>query len=1224
MRTKIVAFCAMLLPIFLTMLAIVQNTPFSIISNATTQSSNSSINQTTYFIESGLPSNALWSVVYNNITANSTTNLISFSTAPGNYTFSIPNVMISNFMTSTEYVPNPVNGVLQAGITETIKFIPMNSSTISTSISSTSTTSALTTATTTVSIDSTLKYKNGENYGVVAVNGGRIKLFTNHSVLKSITINLSVGSMQINISITNQSQVPSYLSQPMMKFYQYIQINGSVGTSKIDIDQYVKNATYNFSVPISWVQSENTNSESIGLFKYSATSQTWDLLPTSFIGSNSTTYFYSATSNSFSGYVVSYTTNSVTGTSSPIRTWLVGNYSTYFWAGASAAHASTATSASGNWLVSVSAFYQAGTGTGRRYNASSIGYNTISAPGTWTFAGTGYGAVVSGFAANVIYANMQSGSPYTTSTNTVNSLTTTFTVSTSNSFVILAFASGGAILKTFSTNAPNSYIAVNTVSGTYAQSVILTMNNIAAGTYNAFEQSTKRGLPALTIAAYVWNPYAVTLNDDPTSGTITTNGTTHINGNTIKVIGTNTVTANPPTGYIFDHWTPNPTSNIIIANTQANPTTLTVEGTGTLTANYALSSVTISDPSNSVVDVGQYESFTATVYNGVANYAYAFNVVNSVTLGTITHQQTYTGVSSVTQVYSFQITSADTYNSPEKANVIVSDSMPNTYNSVYSPTFTINPALVTGTITPSNPTIDNGQSITLTANPSDGSTPYTYQWYSSTVGDPACNAANVISGQTSRAYSPSPTQTTYYTYQVTDSATTNSVGCSASVTITVNSALLAGDITPSNPTIGIGQSVTLTANPSDGTTPYTYQWYSGTNSICTSDNAIADATSNTYLASPTSTTYYCYIISDSSALIKSIASQNGASIDTSTSEFGGMSGNFIASDSMYLSIPDSNEWYFGTGDFTIDLWVRFNSLPTVGSYMAIVGQYQDGNNWWALDLKGDTGGVNYDLDFKNLQAGSFTIDDGVTITSGLSTNTWYHFAVARSGDGIHFFLNGIQPSGSPNAETGAVSDFTGSLNIGGSMTGTGINDFDGWQDELRISKGIARWTANFITPSTAYITDQYTVLLMHMDGTNGATTFLDSSSSANSVTDLVTVGATCIPILSNTLITFPQTPPGSFASTSNVETITNAGTSASNILVNGGDWAYASNSFAVSNTLWSATSGGNIGTQLIYSAVDTLIKVLAGGTNTIYFGINIPTAQPAGTYAETINVLLSC
>src|SRR5207247_2603788 len=85
-------------------------------------------------------------------------------------------------------------------------------------------------------------------------------------------------------------------------------------------------------------------------------------------------------------------------------------------------------------------------------------------------------------------------------------------------------------------------------------------------------------------------------------------------------------------------------------------------------------------------------------------------------------------------------------------------------------------------------------------------------------------------------------------YRVTDAASSSQ--CSPDDKVTVNPALVAGTTTPSTPTIDNRQSITLTANPSGGTTPYSYGWYSAAG--CPSGSLISGASSSTYLASPTS------------------------------------------------------------------------------------------------------------------------------------------------------------------------------------------------------------------------------------------------------------------------------------------------------------------------------------------------------------------------------------
>jgi len=176
----------------------------------------------------------------------------------------------------------------------------------------------------------------------------------------------------------------------------------------------------------------------------------------------------------------------------------------------------------------------------------------------------------------------------------------------------------------------------------------------------------------------------------------------------------------------------------------------------------------------------------------------------------------------------------------------------------------VNPNLGAGPVTPVSPTIDQGSSVRLTANPTGGTTPYTrYQWYSGT--NSTCAGDTAIGGANAATYLASPRADTYYCYSASDSSLGTPMPSVTSGTdeVVVNLALGAGPITPAGPTIDKGQSVLLTSAAYNGTPVYTYQWYSGTLAACTT--VIPGANQSTYSAQPTSNTSYCYSVSDGSA-----------------------------------------------------------------------------------------------------------------------------------------------------------------------------------------------------------------------------------------------------------------------------------------------------------------------------------------------------------------------
>lgn len=177
-----------------------------------------------------------------------------------------------------------------------------------------------------------------------------------------------------------------------------------------------------------------------------------------------------------------------------------------------------------------------------------------------------------------------------------------------------------------------------------------------------------------------------------------------------------------------------------------------------------------------------------------------------------------------------------------------------------------------------------------------------------------------------------------------------------------------------------------------------------------------------------------------------------AQIDTAQSKFGGASGLFDGSGD-YISTPDSADWDFGTGDFTVEFWVRFNALP-VNSVITFVSTYLSATGW----------GVQYRTDggLGNRLTWGFG-DDQRNFAWSPSTNTWYHIAVARAVTNLRAFIDGVQ-IGSTLTNSDNLTN-TAPLWIGALNSGGGIQYFNGWIDELRITKGVALYTENFTPPS---------------------------------------------------------------------------------------------------------------------------------------------------------------
>lgn len=206
-------------------------------------------------------------------------------------------------------------------------------------------------------------------------------------------------------------------------------------------------------------------------------------------------------------------------------------------------------------------------------------------------------------------------------------------------------------------------------------------------------------------------------------------------------------------------------------------------------------------------------------------------------------------------------------------------------------------------------------------------------------------------------------------------------------------------------------------------------------------------------------------IPDSSLAARGNASvASDAQLDTAQYKIGSSSLLLDGTDD-YIHYADSDDWYF-SGDFTIDFWVRFAALPPnsfpVHTYAGLCGQYADNANNWGLKIHNSGSGA-LSLYFLSYPGGAPTTAEA---SVSLSTNTWYHVAVVKTGSTVKMFLDGtsLSVSGSPT-----FANVAGALHVGHTCTHSGVDDYlNGHIDEFRISKGIARWTANFTPPTVAY------------------------------------------------------------------------------------------------------------------------------------------------------------
>ncbi len=227
-------------------------------------------------------------------------------------------------------------------------------------------------------------------------------------------------------------------------------------------------------------------------------------------------------------------------------------------------------------------------------------------------------------------------------------------------------------------------------------------------------------------------------------------------------------------------------------------------------------------------------------------------------------------------------------------------------------------------------------------------------------------------------------------------------------------------------------------------------------------------------------------ISDSAFIGRAWTLNGSAAISTAQSRFGGASLS-ISTAAGYARTTSFSDLAFGTGDYTIDFWFRPNAPGT----NFLVSMVSSSAATMAPVLFLSAGKLS--LYLNNVTA--------ITGTTTLSANAWSHIALVRNSGVTRIYLNGIQEGAS---YTDSGSYIAQSMVIGASFDFNPSNSANGFIDEFRITKGVARWTAAFTPPAMAYNVvggnDANATLLLHMDGSNGSTSFPDSSPSPVSVT----------------------------------------------------------------------------------------------------------------------------
>lgn len=214
-------------------------------------------------------------------------------------------------------------------------------------------------------------------------------------------------------------------------------------------------------------------------------------------------------------------------------------------------------------------------------------------------------------------------------------------------------------------------------------------------------------------------------------------------------------------------------------------------------------------------------------------------------------------------------------------------------------------------------------------------------------------------------------------------------------------------------------------------------------------------------------------IPDRSGAGHTVQAIGDAGMSTGQSKFGSSAMSFDGAGD-YLNFANSSDFSLGSGDFTIEFWVWTDPRVTAWARLLENVAYNVTGGWhFSYNGNDAPGGRRLGFQIGLNGGGGARIDSN----AALPTSQWAHVAVTRSAGVIRMFVNGVLQSASISTSENYSSQ---QLRVG-STVGTPGNFFMGYLEDLRITKGVARYTSSFSAPTAAF-----------PDRSSGVSSYLDA------------------------------------------------------------------------------------------------------------------------------------
>ena len=163
---------------------------------------------------------------------------------------------------------------------------------------------------------------------------------------------------------------------------------------------------------------------------------------------------------------------------------------------------------------------------------------------------------------------------------------------------------------------------------------------------------------------------------------------------------------------------------------------------------------------------------------------------------------------------------------------------------------------------------------------------------------------------------------------------------------------------------------------------------------------------------------------------------------------------FDGSANTYITTPHSSEFAFGTTDFTIEWWGRYNTISSTDT--VITKGWDTQYAPFLIQLNPNS------LSFLSSNSGTAWNISNTVIHSNPQTGIWYHYAIVRNGSSFKSYVDGIETSSFTSSLS--LLENTREVTIGSGHGGYNNSELDGYISNLRILKGTALYTSDFTPP----------------------------------------------------------------------------------------------------------------------------------------------------------------